>query len=350
MPPGPCRSAPPGRPSPAAESDPHASTPRARGSPTGSRLAPCTPVPAAPADPRPTAAALSCRIPAPRCCRQRSAPSASPSSPRAAPSSPTCTPPACRTSTPIPRSCACFPLAFSCEQRWGRRRAGAPSVGERTDSARRTQLRDEVREAERAPWMVSQGGDGGTDPLEGLGAERPLDLLEVAFLRLPLARTALPGRIPEIIEMREPFGARDRGPLASVEPYARACRAPVEVERMRGLYPRPHQQPAAPGTEAGDLVGAGRRGFCVQRRGNDMLVDRTVRQPDAATTRTPRGRHGVRVGDAVLGEGGERLRLALRTRSHGQERRRSPRCVSSARCGRMEGRCVPGPGERPTAL
>jgi len=109
--------------------------------------------------------------------------------------------------------------------------------------------------------MVSQGGDGGTDPLEGLGAERPLDLLEVAFLRLPLARTTLPGRIPEIIEMREPFGTRDRGPLAGVEPYSRARRAPVEVERMRGLYARPHEQPAASGTEAGDLVGAGRRGF-----------------------------------------------------------------------------------------
>ena len=89
--------------------------------------------------------------------------------------------------------------------------------------------------------MVSQSGDGGTDPLEGLGAERPLDLLEVAFLRLPLARTTLPGRIPEIIEMREPFGTRDRGPLAGVKKYSRACRAPVEVEGMRGLYPRSHQ-------------------------------------------------------------------------------------------------------------
>src|SRR5207248_8108151 len=71
------------------------------------------------------------------------------------------------------------------------------------------------------------------------------------------------------------------------------------------------------GTEAGDLVGAGRRGFHIQRGRNDVLVDRTVRQPDAATTRAARGRYGVRVGDTVLGEGSERLRLALRTRSHG---------------------------------
>src|SRR5256712_1497337 len=219
-------------------------------------------------------------------------------------------------SKPTPRSSACFPLAFSCEQRWGLRRTGACPVGERTDSARRAQLLDEVREAERAPRMVPEGRGGGADPLQGLGAGCPLERVEVSLLRLPLARTPLPGRVPEIIEVREPFGARDRGPLAGVEPYARARGAPVEVERMCGLYPRPHQQAAAPWTEAGELVGAGCGGLRVQRGRNDVLLDCTVRQPDTATTRAPRRRHGIRVGDAVLSQRSERLRLALRTRSH----------------------------------
>src|SRR2546422_2531520 len=86
-------------------------------------------------------------------------------------------------SKPTPRSSAYFPLAFSCEQRWGLRRTGACPVGERTDSARRAQLLDEVREAERASRMVPEGRDGGADPLQGLGAECPLDLLEVSLLR-----------------------------------------------------------------------------------------------------------------------------------------------------------------------
>src|SRR2546422_5191833 len=42
---------------------------------------------------------------------------------------------------------------------------------------------DEVREAERASRMVPEGRDGGADPLQGLGAECPLDLLEVSLLR-----------------------------------------------------------------------------------------------------------------------------------------------------------------------
>src|SRR2546427_354394 len=154
-------------------------------------------------------------------------------------------------SKPTPRSAACFPLAFSCEQRWGRRRTGARSVGERTDSARRAQLLDEVREAERASRMVPEGRDGGADPLQCLGAECPLDLLEASLLRLPLART-------------------------------------------------------------------------------------------------PRRRHGIRVGDAVLSQRSERLRLALRTRSH------VPRVAARADAFQVHGvvawraRCS-GPGERPTA-
>src|SRR5205085_8456484 len=110
----------------------------------------------------------------------------------------------------------------SCLERWGRRRAGAPSVGDRTDSARIAELLDQVREAERALRMVAQRLDGGADPREGLGAERALDLLQVPLPRLLLARPAAPQGIPEVVQMREPLRARDRRPLARVEPHAGA--------------------------------------------------------------------------------------------------------------------------------
>src|SRR5207302_8529667 len=142
--------------------------------------------------------------------------------------------------------------------------------------------------------VVAAGRDGGADSVQGLGAECPLELLEVSLLRLLRARARLPGGVPELIEVREPLGARDGRPLAGVEPYARAGRAPVEMERMRGVHPRAHQDAAAPRTEAGELVGAGCGGLHVQRGRNDVLLDCTVRQPDAATTRAPRGRYGGR--------------------------------------------------------
>src|SRR5919204_4347468 len=76
------------------------------------------------------------------------------------------------------------PPFSSCSERWGRRRAGARSVGDRTDSTRRAELVDEIREAERALRVMAQRLDGGTQSRERLCAERALDLLEVALLRL----------------------------------------------------------------------------------------------------------------------------------------------------------------------
>src|SRR3954451_14781125 len=98
--------------------------------------------------------------------------------------------------------------------------------------------------------MVPQRGDRRTQPVERLGAERPLDLFHVSRLRPLLANAPPPDRIPEIVEVGQPLAARDRRPFAGVEPDARAGGAAIEVEDLRAFDPRAHQQSVALRTEA----------------------------------------------------------------------------------------------------
>src|SRR6266850_5574831 len=115
---------------------------------------------------------------------------------------------------------------------WRRPRAGARTVGERTDSAGRAQLLDQVRKPERAHGMIPERGHGCPEACQRLRTERTLDLLEVPGMRPALAHAAAPHRVPEIVEMRQPLTAGDCRPFAGVEPYAGASRAPVEMERL----------------------------------------------------------------------------------------------------------------------
>src|SRR6185436_2134556 len=85
-------------------------------------------------------------------------------------------------------------------------------------SARRAQLVDQVRKPQRTPGMIAQRGDGLLQPPQRIRTERPLDLFQVALLRQLLARLAAEGGVPEIVEVGQPLGAGDGGPLARVEP------------------------------------------------------------------------------------------------------------------------------------
>src|SRR3984893_3845917 len=175
------------------------------------------------------------------------------------------------TTLAIPPICPSPPVLFPT---WRRPVAGARTVGGRTDLVGRTQLLDQVRKPERAHGMIPERGDGCPEACQRLRTERTLDLLEMPGVRPALAHAAAPHPAPEIVEVRQPLAAGDCRPLAGVEPHAGAGRAPVEVERLPSFDARAHQQPLAARADAGPSVRYRRSALRVDRRGDEVLLDR----------------------------------------------------------------------------
>src|SRR3954463_2979353 len=121
--------------------------------------------------------------------------------------------------------------------------------------------------------MVPQRGDPPPQPVERLGAERPLDLFEVSRLRPLRADAPPPDRIPEIVQVGQPLAARDRRPFAGVEPDAGAGGAAIEMEDLPAFDPRAPEEAVALRTEAWQPAGGRRRAPGVRRRRDDVLLD-----------------------------------------------------------------------------
>src|SRR5260370_35463651 len=87
-------------------------------------------------------------------------------------------------------------------------------------TVRAAQLLDDEGEPERAHRVLPQRRDGRLHLLQRGGPERALQLLDVPLLRPQLADALAPDRVPEVVEVVEPFARGEGRPLARVEPHA----------------------------------------------------------------------------------------------------------------------------------
>ena len=68
--------------------------------------------------------------------------------------------------------------------------------------------------------MLAQGLDRCLHLGERVGSKSVLDGLQMPVLGALVADPLAPDRIPQVVEVVQPFRAGDRGPLARVEPAA----------------------------------------------------------------------------------------------------------------------------------